>query len=571
MGPSREREFSFAPRVRVEWLIAGTRVVLALGGLLAVIVDPLEPPVQAFVLYVLAWYFAYSLAMLALVWAPIRFAPGWAIAVHLFDFVAFSLLAAATRAAVGPFILCFLFLLVCGALRWQVKGTLWTAAATIAAYAGISLYASNVLLLSGFELSTFLIRTIYLTVITVTLAILSAHQHRFQREIGQIAAWPRHVGRDPQVVVSEILSQVSALLETPKILLVWNEDAQGNLKLAWLNGGQIEWSEVLKADYGPLVLHSLEGKSFQASDASLDRGLVVVHSSRGFLRRDCRPINEILRARFEMRAVQSWSIDGELVQGRMFAVNKVKLGIDDLVVGELVAGQVASRLDSTLMLGRLRKAAALEERVRVAGDLHDSLLQAQAGAALQLLAARRLLDRRPESARQGLEEVQNLLERGELEMRSFIRGLRPESSLSKTSNVDLADRLDTLRLQVQRQWPLTVNIHLNGATDRVPTTLRDDVYHLAQEAIINAARHADASVVSLDLSSTSSDVRLEVVDDGRGFPFHGTFDLQGLNRMKVGPLTLKERVARLEGDLTLYSTGAGSVVIMKLPIAKDPK
>ena len=52
--PSREREFSFAPRVRVEWLIAGTRVVLALGGLLAAIVDPLDLPVQAFVLYVLA-------------------------------------------------------------------------------------------------------------------------------------------------------------------------------------------------------------------------------------------------------------------------------------------------------------------------------------------------------------------------------------------------------------------------------------------------------------------------------------------------------------------------------------
>ena len=146
--------------------------------------------------------------MLALVWAPIRFAPGWAFAGHLFDFVAFSLLVAATRGAVGPFFLCFLFLLVCGALRWQVKGTLWTAAATIAAYAGISLYASNVLLASGFELKTFLIRTVYLTVVTVTLAILSAHQYRFQREIGQIAAWPRHVGRDPRAVVSEILSQV---------------------------------------------------------------------------------------------------------------------------------------------------------------------------------------------------------------------------------------------------------------------------------------------------------------------------------------------------------------------------
>ena len=569
-GTSREREFSFAPRVRVEWLIAGTRVVLALGGLLAVIAAPLEPSVQVFTLYLLGWYLAYSLAMLALVWAPIRFAPGWAFAVHLFDFVAFSLLVATTRAAVGPLFLCFLFLLVCGALRWQVKGTLWTATATMAAYAGISLYASHVLLASGFELSSFLIRAIYLTVVTVTIAILSAHQHRFQREIGQIAAWPRHIGRDPRAVVSEILSQVSALLEAPRILLVWNEDdAQGNLKLAWLHSGEIEWSEVSKADYDPLVLPILEGKSFQASDASLNRGLVVIHSSRGFLRRECRPVNELLRARFEMGPVQSWPIDGELVQGRLFSVNKVKMGIDELVLGELVAGQVAARLDSTLMLGRLRDAAALEERVRVAGDLHDSLLQAQAGAALQLLAARRLLDRRPEAARRGFEEVQKLLERGELEMRSFIRGLRPESSVrSKTSNEDLAARLDTLRQRVHRQWPLTVNIHLSGATDRVPTALRDDVFHLAQEAIINAARHANASVVSLDLSSTSSNVRLEVVDDGRGFPFRGTFDLPALNRMKAGPLTLRERVARLDGDLTLYSTDAGSVVIMMLPIAR---
>jgi signal transduction histidine kinase len=219
------------------------------------------------------------------------------------------------------------------------------------------------------------------------------------------------------------------------------------------------------------------------------------------------------------------------------------------------------------MLGRLREAAALEERVRVAGDLHDSLLQAQAGAALQLLAARRLLDRRPQAARQGLEEVQNLLERGELEMRSFIRGLRPEGS-SRTTQVDLANRLDTLRQRIERQWPLRVNLHLNGTVDRVPAALRDDVYHLAQEAIINAARHANASAVNLHLSATSSELRLEVVDDGRGFPFHGTFDLQGLNTMKAGPLTLKERLARLAGDLTLHSTDAGSVVIMKLPLAQ---
>lgn len=564
---SRELEFSFAPRVRVEWLIAGTRVVLALGGLLAVLVDPLQQPLQAFVLYVLAWYLTYSLAMLALVWAPIRFAPGWAFAVHLFDFMAFTLLVAATRAATSPFFLCFLFLLVCGTLRWQVKGTVGTAIATIVTYGGISFYASQVILVSGFELAAFLVRSIYLTIIAVMLTILSAHHHRFQREIGQIAGWPRHVARDRRAAVTEVLMQVGGLLDAPLILLAWEETGEDNLKLAWFKDGEIKLAEGSRAEYDPLVLPSLDGKSFQASDAEKDRGLVIVHSARGFRRRDCRPINEALRARFEIRSVQSWPVDGELVRGRLFSINKIRIGIDDLVVGELVAAQVASRLDSTLMLGRLREAATLEERVRVAGDLHDSLLQAQAGAALQLLAARRLLDRRPEAARQRLEEVQNLLERGELEMRSFIRGLRPENSLrSKTSAIDLAGRLDALRHRVQRQWPLTVNLHVNGVTERLPEKLREDVYHLVQEGIINAARHADASVVIVDLSLTGSNLRIEVVDDGRGFPFHGTFDLNTLNRMKTGPLTLKERVARLAGDLTISSMDTGAVVIMTVPV-----
>jgi signal transduction histidine kinase len=569
-GVSREVEFSFAPRVRVEWLIAGTRVVLALGGLVAAIVDPLQQPLQAFVVYLLAWYLTYSLAMLALVWAPIRFASGWALAVYLFDFVAFTLLVVATRAAASPFFVCFLYLLVCGTLRWQVKGTLWTAGAVYCAYAAISFYAANVLFITGFDFDAFVLRTVYIVVITAMLTVLSAHHHRFQREIGQIAGWPRHVASDPRTAVSEILSQIGALLDAPLVLLAWDEVGEGALKLAWLRDGETKWTEGTKAEYDPLVLASLEGKSFQAPDASNDQGLVIVHSARGFRRRDGRPLNEALRARFQIKAVQSWPIEGELVRGRLFSANRIRMGIDDLVVGELVASQVASRLDSTLMLGRLRDAATLEERVRVAGDLHDSLLQAQAGAALQLLAARRLLDRRPEAARQRLEEVQNLLERGELEMRSFIRGLRPESSMRPRSSImDLAGRLETLRLRVQRQWPLTVTLHLNGSADRVPERLREDVYHLVQEGIINAARHADASVVIVDLSITASGIRIEVADDGRGFSFHGTFDLQTLNKMKTGPLTLKERVGRLTGDLTISSMDTGTVVIMTLPLIPD--
>jgi len=507
--------------------------------------------------------------MLALVWAPIRFAQGWDLAVHLFDFAVFSLLVAATQATTSPFFfLCFLFLLVCGTLRWRVRGTLWTAAAAMAAYAGTSLYAAYVLRAPGFELNTFVIRAVYLTVITAMLASLSAHQHRFQNEIGRIAAWPRRLSRDPHAIVSEILTQARMLLDAPAVVLAWTEPGQGGLSLAWLDDGGANWVESTEAEYRPLVLPSLDGKSFQASDAAQDRGLVIVHSSSGFRRRDGRPINEALRARFDMRAVQSWPLDGELIRGRMFCLNKPKMGIDDLVVGELVARQVVSRLESTLMLERLRDAAALEERVRVAGDLHDSLLQAQAGAALQLLAARRLLDRHPDAARRGLGEVQDQLERGELEMRSFIRGLRPARAPGReVVTMDLSTRLEALRQRIERQWGLSVNLRMDGAVDLVPVALGDEVYRLVQEAVVNAARHAEASVIDVALSVIDAGLGLEVVDNGRGFPFQGTYDLSQLNEMNEGPLALKERVTRLAGGLTLRSMTSGTSLHMKLPIA----
>ena len=89
-----------------------------------------------------------------------------------------------------------------------------------------------------------------------------------------------------------------------------------------------------------------------------------------------------LRARFNMRGVQSWPLAGELIRGRMFCLDKAKMRLDDLVLGEVVAWLAVTRLESFYWQDRLREAAALDERVRLARDLHDSLLQSQAGAAL---------------------------------------------------------------------------------------------------------------------------------------------------------------------------------------------
>jgi signal transduction histidine kinase len=206
--------------------------------------------------------------------------------------------------------------------------------------------------------------------------------------------------------------------------------------------------------------------------------------------------------------------------------------------------------------------------VRVARDLHDSLLQSQAGAALQLLAARRLLDRDAGVAKSRLDEVQRHLERGELEMRSFIKTLRPrERTTPDPLGGGLSPRLQELRERTERQWDLKVQFRLDPALDTLAEPLADHVFRLVQEAVVNAARHADASVVRADISVTEQAVRLTIADDGKGFPFEGTYDLRSLGAIQQGPLTLRERVSELRGDLTLSTSfNSGTEVLITLPL-----
>lgn len=558
-----------ARRARVEWVIASGRVVLAAGVLLAVILDPLERVEAALLIFLLGCYLVHSVAVMALVWSPIQFGRGWGLAVHLFDYAAFSVLILVTQGGSSPLFICFIFLLVCGTLRWQVRGALWTAAAAFSLNVGLAARAALAPDAAGFELNAFVIRCVYLAVVTFLLAYLSAHQHRFQHEIARIAAWPRRISRDPRETIAEVLAQSAALLEAPRLVLAWQEPGRGGVSLAWTAADGCSSSHDPDLTWESLVHPALSEKCFETPDAGQPGVPVVTWGARGLRRHRCRPVHEALQTRFAIRAVQSWPLRGELVNARLFALDRKRAGMDDLIFGELVANVAASHMESMHLLGRLRDAAALEERVRVAHDLHDSLLQSQAGAALQLLAARRLLARDAATASRRLKDVQDQLERGELEMRCFIRDLRPAGTVRGERNrSDLTSRLEDLRRTVERQWEVRVQLDVPGPGVPVPPEVEDDVYRLAREALVNAARHSEASAIGVSLDVAADEVRLQVVDDGRGFPFHGTYDLAALNTMDEGPLTLRERVAQLAGTLTLASMHTGTTVRMTIPVAQ---
>jgi len=553
------------PRVRVEWLIAGVRVAIAVSALLAFLIDVPNyfPPYVVSLIF--SVYLIYGLAVLALVWSPVNFGRGWDLAVHLFDLLVFVLAASMVDVVTSPFFASFAFIVVSASLRWRGTGTVITVAAALVAYSAVAFYGLPFLPERAFQVNVFIIRIVYLVTMAVLLGNFGALQQRSHSEVVGLASWPRRVSRDPREVVSEVLFQSAKLVDAPRVVLIWEDPVESRVNIAWLAHDELRWVQEPEGTYGTLVRPPYERAIIQATDASIDEGSVVALTDGGFRYRRDRPLNEVLRARFNMTAVQAWPLSGELIQGRLFALDKERMRIDDLVMGELVARLAVSRLDSLYLIERLQDAAALETRVRVARDLHDSLLQAQTGAALQLLVARRLLDNDPVAGRARLEEVQRMLERGELDMRMFIRRLRPEEKKTTAGYSTLGDRLEVLKRRITREWDVKVVLRAQGA-DLLPAGISEDVYRLAQEGALNAARHADPSVIKIDLTVEEDRLRLGIADDGQGFPLQGTYDLAALNAINQGPLTLRERVAALRGDLMLRSNEAGTQILITLPL-----
>ena len=106
---------------------------------------------------------------------------------------------------------------------------------------------------------------------------------------------------------------------------------------------------------------------------------------------------------------------------------------------------------------------------------------------------------------------------------------------------------------------------MHGPQRAIPRLIADHVYRVVQEGIANAGKHARAAQVRVRLSAHLDVVQVVVADDGVGFAFRGEYDLAQLQRRGIGPKSLLQRVASLNGDLILTSTLSGSRLEITLP------
>jgi len=204
--------------------------------------------------------------------------------------------------------------------------------------------------------------------------------------------------------------------------------------------------------------------------------------------------------------------------------------------------------------------AALEERQKLARELHDSVSQALYGIALGAHTARTLLERDPGLVAEPLAYILSLAKAGLAEMRALIFELRPESLETE----GLVSAISKQAAAVQARHDVPVETDMCEEPD-LPLKAKQELYRVAQEALHNIIKHAGASRVNVRLGRTAEVIILEIRDNGRGFDPLGSFPGH------LGLRSMQERVSHLGGRLQIESApGQGTHILTQVPSGKPP-
>lgn len=559
----------YSRQTGAERLIATARVVLAAFSLVATWLDPPAPSSYAGVLGgLLSGYLVYALLVAAAVWTsptpPVRLG----LLTHVFDLTVFTLFMYFTVASTSPFFVYFLFSLLCATLRWRWRGTVWTMLAALSAFLALAVWTERIVPDAGFDLNRVIIRGVYLLVMAGLLVYLAAYEDRLGGKMSQLVGWPGLVPEDGRALLTDLLSHAAEILGAPRVLMAWAEPEEPWLHLAIWEGGQLRWTRESPETCQPLVPEPLSDSDFFCLESDARTPEVLRMTPSGLQRWNGVPLHQDLRERFAIRSVLSVSLQRDNLEGRLLVLDRPGLTQDDLIMGQLVGRQIASRLNHFYLVQRLKQAAAAEERVRLARDLHDGLLQSLTGVALHLQAARRILETQPRVARTRLREVQRVIAAEQADLRAFVRQLKPRLPRGSETAASLIGRLHQFGQRITRQWGVNVEMKADHLDMSMSEPLAHDIYRIVQEAVVNAARHAEASAVCVEIALNGEAVRISVTDNGRGFPFRGQYDLASLTAMNEGPATLKERVQALGGGLLIDSTESGAHLDISLPLAE---
>ena len=322
-----------------------------------------------------------------------------------------------------------------------------------------------------------------------------------------------------------------------------------------------------------LPLSRTDGFLLDDMDAAICwNSLVGPGAGFGWDRRDGRAIKNLPRLpgpvlqEFKVSSLLTVSFDQSgQPTGRIFLLNGRKpFQKQDLSWLESIAQHIGPALEHIFLLRHLRARAIEAERSRIARDLHDGILQTLLSIEIQLdVLRRRASATTPEHASSALANLQQTVKNEAAELRQTVTDLRP----LRVQSADLVDLMRGFAERYRNESTIALDLLVDSTQLRAPDRVCREIFQIYREALNNIKKHAKASHVVVKLSQDDSRLVLVVDDNGEGFSFAGRFTADELDRLRLGPISIKERSRTVGGVLTVESNpGHGARLTIEVPL-----
>jgi len=203
-----------------------------------------------------------------------------------------------------------------------------------------------------------------------------------------------------------------------------------------------------------------------------------------------------------------------------------------------------------------------QERERMADDFHDGPLQAFMSVQMRLEVLRKVLLKNQDAGLRELLGLQDLLKVQVAELRAFQRSMRPVEMDAR----ELMASLSRLAASFQKETGISVTFTGTAAVNTQPPGVAMEILKVVREALHNVGKHARATSVAVKVEPCDGNLRISIHDNGGGFPFCGSYNLDELEMLRLGPASIKRRVRTLNGELNVESMpGRGSGLEIRIP------
>lgn len=568
---------SAGERIETERILATARIVLALTSVLTFQYTAGRFPHSEFISALLLIYCVHSLALMCALWFRTTTAFRFAWLLHTTDLLWPALITLFTNGPSSPFFLYFMFAVLASAFRWGMREALLTSVIVVFAMATdgklLTLTWVSRFFAPQFDVNGFVVRTVYIVIFAFLIGYLAESEKRRRAEALSVAQVSAEVRVDAGLkgTLQAVLLEVLNLFGARQVLLVAGDEESQRANLwraerlegqpdgvfSWGHLDQEEWSRYSFSFPEPAVVGAWRHNSAK-STILLDKDGTPVRGAKCWL-----PSKFGVRHRFGVVLTAGASFAPDVL-ARMFLFEP-RLGgstEEQLRFLQQLTNQISPAVYNVYILRRLRSRAAAVERGRVARELHDGVVQSLHAIAFRLYALRTGELVESEECKQELIDIQELVQNETASLRSLIHQLKP---------VDFDPRhlLDFLAGMIER-YRYETGIGAKFVCDVGEVKLRPqacrEIAGIVQEALANVQKHSGAENVLVRLGADDGQWILTVEDDGRGFAFSGRLSQADLEKIRGGPLIIKERVRSLGGELTIESKPSqGARLVITFP------